>query len=172
MPSFLPISTWSFDITTSQHLVPRASLTASSLHRFFSAQRPASRFLIGGEGGIRTHGPRKVTRSPGVPDRPLQHLSAQVPRPGLQDSTSELDAETRKSRLRSCRWRRGRDSNPRSRCQDTAFRERHHKPLGHLSAGAPNGKLDYSTGAGRPRKAAEAFRERAWAWRRRGARRG
>jgi hypothetical protein len=46
------------------------------------------------------------TRSPGAPDSPLQHLS---------------DA-----------WRRGWDSNPRG-LSPTAFRERHHKPLGHLS---------------------------------------
>ena len=30
-------------------------------------------------------------------------------------------------------WRRGWDSNPRSTCAETAFRERHHEPLGHLS---------------------------------------
>ena len=29
----------------------------------------------GGEGGIRTHGKPRHTRSPGVPVRPLQHLS-------------------------------------------------------------------------------------------------
>ncbi len=29
----------------------------------------------GGEGGIRTHGSQGYTRSPGAPDRPLQHLS-------------------------------------------------------------------------------------------------
>src|SRR5690606_30561788 len=29
----------------------------------------------GGEGGIRTHGTLRYTRFPGVPDRPLQHLS-------------------------------------------------------------------------------------------------
>jgi hypothetical protein len=46
------------------------------------------------------------TRSPGAPDRPLQHLSLQ--------------------------WRRGWDSNPRG-LSPTAFRERHHQPLGHLS---------------------------------------
>ena len=34
--------------------------------------------LIGGEGGIRTHGRGNPdTRSPGVPVRPLQHLSAE-----------------------------------------------------------------------------------------------
>ena len=32
--------------------------------------------VSGGEGGIRTHGRLRDTRSPGVPDRPLQHLSA------------------------------------------------------------------------------------------------
>jgi hypothetical protein len=33
---------------------------------------------VGGEGGIRTHGRGNPdTRSPGVPDRPLQHLSAE-----------------------------------------------------------------------------------------------
>ena len=32
------------------------------------------------------------------------------------------------------RWRRGWDSNPRRVLPRTAFRERHHKPLGHLSA--------------------------------------
>ena len=31
----------------------------------------------GGEGGIRTHGRLRDTRSPGAPDRPLQHLSAE-----------------------------------------------------------------------------------------------
>src|SRR5512137_423571 len=31
--------------------------------------------VSGGEGGIRTHGRLRDTRSPGVPDRPLQHLS-------------------------------------------------------------------------------------------------
>src|SRR5512139_4036300 len=30
----------------------------------------------GGEGGIRTHGSFHYIRFPGVPDRPLQHLSA------------------------------------------------------------------------------------------------
>src|SRR4030042_4346949 len=47
------------------------------------------------------------TRSPGAPVRPLQHLS-QV-------------------------WRRGWDSNPRG-STPTAFRERLHQPLGHLSS--------------------------------------
>ena len=46
------------------------------------------------------------TRSPGAPDRPLQHLSWV--------------------------WRRGWDSNPRG-SSPTAFRERLHQPLGHLS---------------------------------------
>ena len=32
------------------------------------------------------------------------------------------------------RWRRGWDSNPRYACTHTAFRERHHQPLGHPSA--------------------------------------
>ena len=31
---------------------------------------------VGGEGGIRTHGTLRYTRSPGAPDRPLSHLSA------------------------------------------------------------------------------------------------
>src|SRR4030042_6813095 len=45
-------------------------------------------------------------RSPGAPVRPLQHLSLV--------------------------WRRGWDSNPRG-SSPTAFRERLHQPLGHLS---------------------------------------
>ena len=48
-------------------------------------------FKESGEGGIRTHGSLLgYTRSPGVPDSPLQHLSI------------------------ICLWRRGWDSNPRS----------------------------------------------------------
>jgi hypothetical protein len=193
--------------------------------------------VSGGEGGIRTHGRLRDTRSPGVPDRPLQHLSRactyydSLSEPqdgshqlghrctrhgkenGKPDQCLELgvaseveervDAEgedasqsegKRKhlagqrclfrlyqaveyqkdegqmqcreegyasgslnpSRGRSgewrwrntarirhrpccrllrelCAWRRGWDSNPRSACAETAFRERHHEPLGHLS---------------------------------------
>ena len=44
------------------------------------------------------------TRSPGAPDRPLQHLSTE--RVGFE---------------------------PTLRKTETAFRERHHQPLGHLS---------------------------------------
>ncbi len=33
--------------------------------------------VIGGEGGIRTHGRKPDTRFPGVPVKPLQHLSAE-----------------------------------------------------------------------------------------------
>ena len=49
--------------------------------RFFrfddSDKKPAWRITDenGGEGGIRTHGAFLLTRSPGVPVRPLQHLS-------------------------------------------------------------------------------------------------
>jgi hypothetical protein len=64
--------------------------------------------INGGEGGIRTHGRLRDTRSPGAPDRPLQHLSMPL-------------------------QRRGWDSNPRD-SSPTAFRERHLQPLGHLSS--------------------------------------
>ena len=37
---------------------------------------PQHREFSGGEGGIRTHGSFHYIRFPGVPDRPLQHLSA------------------------------------------------------------------------------------------------
>ncbi len=52
------------------------------------------------------------TRSPGVPDRPLQHLSA-----------NQADYN-------------GGEGGIRTRAPlevETAFRERHHEPLGHLS---------------------------------------
>ena len=58
------------------------------------------------------------TRSPGAPDRPLQHLSANLTGLVIVLLTQR---------------RRGWDSNPRSANAETAFRERHLKPLGHLS---------------------------------------
>jgi hypothetical protein len=51
------------------------------------------------------------TRSPGVPVRPLQHLSARVNLPLAERVGFE----------------------PTLRKPETAFRERHHQPLGHLS---------------------------------------
>lgn len=42
----------------------------------------------------------------------------------------------RKSRYFGDSWRRGRDSNPRSACTDSAFRVRRDRPLCHLSVDA------------------------------------
>ena len=54
------------------------------------------------------------TRSPGAPDRPLQHLSTE--RVGFEPTLAK---------------------------GETAFRERHHQPLGHLSCPIlPRGKPD------------------------------
>jgi hypothetical protein len=69
----------------------------------------------GGEGGIRTPDGFPRTAFPVRRHRPLGDLSGTV---------SERTGE----------WRRGWDSNPRC-SSHTAFRERHLKPLGHLSPG-------------------------------------
>ena len=71
---------------------PRLPLIATSLFRLLLGKRARGNVITvgrgkeirwgheatrvsGGEGGIRTHGRLRDTRSPGVPDRPLQHLS-------------------------------------------------------------------------------------------------
>ena len=50
------------------------------------------------------------TRSPGAPDRPLQHLATNQPSGGEGGIRTHAPLYT-----------------------ETAFRERHHQPLGHLS---------------------------------------
>ncbi len=72
----------------------------------------------GGEGGIRTPDGLPRTAFPMRRHRPLGDLSA--------GDAGHLIVRRRDE------WRRGRDSNPRC-YSHTAFRERHLKPLGHLS---------------------------------------
>ena len=73
----------------------------------------------GGEGGIRTPDGLPRTAFPVRRHRPLGDLSA--------------DGAEPTARAGGWSWRRGWDSNPRC-SSHTAFRERHLKPLGHLSA--------------------------------------
>ncbi len=64
------------------------------------------------------------TRSPGVPDRPLQHLSAVCGKSNYMPKLLTFD------------WYTGGEGGIRTHAPlnvETAFRERHHKPLGHLS---------------------------------------
>ena len=58
------------------------------------------------------------TRSPGAPDRPLQHLSEKGAIPLAAASAEKAERV---------------GFEPTLAKSETAFRERHHKPLGHLS---------------------------------------
>ncbi len=121
----------------------------------------------GGEGGIRTRDGFPHTAFPVPRTRPLCDLSlpatARVDEPAALQ-TSLRDARSCRGRQRTRdiptprgtgqrehlrrerptdrdeRWRRGRDSNPRC-YSHTAFRERHLKPLGHLSTWESNKAL-------------------------------
>jgi hypothetical protein len=75
----------------------------------------------GGEGGIRTHGNLAATHA--FQACLLDHSS----------TSPETKGKGHPANL----WRRGRDLNPRSAEAEAAFRERYHKPLGHLSPRLP-----------------------------------
>ena len=103
--------------------------------------RPQAELYGGGEGGIRTHGP--LARSRALQARlighsstsPLSNCVATDSHSCNTDSPSVLVCVNlwRSSCLAAVWWRRGWDSNPRYACAHTAFRERHHQPLGHPS---------------------------------------
>jgi S-formylglutathione hydrolase FrmB len=106
---------------------PRSGLVAAP-----GGDRPRSARLGGLGGG--------GARQPGLDGAAVEH------RPG-DDAGAVAHRGARQLPLRRAggevpTWRRGGDSNPRWALTHTAFRERHLKPLGHLSAG----HLTYSEG--------------------------
>ena len=75
------------------------------------------------------------SRSPGAPDRPLQHLS-----------TICTQRFTLNSRLATFNYQDGGEGGIRTHAPlntETAFRERHHQPLGHLSFSCSNYTIEH-----------------------------
>ena len=103
--------------------------------------RPQAELYGGGEGGIRTHGP--LARSRALQARLIGHSSTSPLSNWVATDSHRCNTDSpsvlvcvnlwRSSCLAAVWWRRGWDSNPRYACAHTAFRERHHQPLGHPS---------------------------------------
>ncbi len=122
-----------------------ASIGAKSTRTCSGSGRP--RLLDGGERGIRTLGAAfdSTHDFQSCSFSQLGHLSVRQPaprppgciRPDGERVVLKTFPLSRRERAICSRWRRGWDSNPRSRFwRDTAFRERGLQPLGHLSATA------------------------------------
>ena len=88
--------------------------------------------VSGGEGGIRTHGRLRDTRSPGAPDRPLQHLSAERVgfEPTVHCCTPLFESGTISHSVTSPNER---DYNIRDSSDLPVVPEREHRVAGHVS---------------------------------------
>ena len=113
-------------------------LKSTGFHNYSIFSIQYSFYSGGGERGIRTLGAAfdSTHDFQSCSFSQLGHLSVFIPRPRRIESIRSRHgprSSNRSSRARDS-WRRGWDSNPRSRLwQDTAFREQGLQPLGHLS---------------------------------------
>src|SRR3990170_987224 len=94
----------------------------------------AGRGVSGGGGGIRTHGTRRYTRSPGVPIRPLWHPSAERNRTGNQQAANQQASRFWVPGPWFWFLAEGVGFEPTVRPKThNGFRDRRLKPLGHPS---------------------------------------